>query len=107
MRRTIFNFITMEDTGAYFILVLFSLCRGDTNRAILIYSHGEKLFLFSAPFLKNFGPLPATRIELPPQAADPLSKWLQPSAMKHNCYHFRFLLEVGNLVRCLSFSLEL
>lgn len=66
----------MEDTGAYFVLVLFLLCRGDTSRAILTYSYHEKLFLFSAPFLQVFGPPIATSRELPPQAVDPLLKWL-------------------------------
>jgi len=66
MRRTIFNFAAMKGTGSYF--VLFLLCRGDTNRAILKYSHSEKLILFSVPFLQIFGPPQATSIELPPQA---------------------------------------
>lgn len=83
----------MEDAGAYFVLVLFFLCRGHTNRTILTYSYHEKLFLFSAPFLQTFGLPLATSTELPPQAADLLSKCLQSSAMRHSCYYFGFLFE--------------
>lgn len=104
MRRISFNFIAKEGTGTYFALFLFSLCRGDTNRAI-IYRHSDKL-LFSVPFLRIFGSTATTSIELPPQAAYALSKWLQPSAIRHNCYQFGFLLQVCNLVRCFLYFIR-
>lgn len=68
--RTIFNFITVEQGVTYSGFIFFLCCRGDTNRAVPIYVHSEKHFIFSTLFLVIFVLIPATTTELPAQATD-------------------------------------
>lgn len=82
MRRTILIFFIVED-AAYSVFVLFLFYRGDNIELFLMHIQSEKHFLFSVQCLKAFASSPVTSTELPPQAAYPLSKWLQLSGVRH------------------------